>query len=323
MGGGGYVYWETWAIHKESIYLKFFERDYIHLANSYMQKVKRANKLKKRRDMMKNTLKKLRSKFLSPVLLELNELESKVNAANNKLNELENKINAVYNKLSLTDGIITTNIAKFWIPNAPRDLLQGWILSNQKFPEQDVLKELDKYLDKDSVILDIGANIGTHSVYWGKITQTKKVYAFEPIITTYRILEKNIEINGLFTRIKAFNFGLGDKKTRAKIKNYDLDNIGSTSLEEDTNGDIEIHALDDIDEINNLARIDFVKIDVEGFEKYVLEGGKRTLLKHNPIIFIESFSGKDTFDFAYKFLLELGYGEPIIFPYDNYLFIKR
>jgi len=267
---------------------------------------------------MKNTLKKLRNKFLSPVLL----LEGKVNAANNKLNELENKINAVYNKLSLTDSIITTSLAKFWIPNAPRDLLQGYILSNQKFPEQNVLKELDKYLDTDSVILDIGANIGTHSVYWGKITQANKIYAFEPIITTYRILEKNIEINGLFNKIKAFNFGLGDKKTRAKIKTYDLDNIGATSLEEDTNGDIEIHALDDIGEISNLTRIDFVKIDVEGFEKYVLEGGKHTLLKHNPIIFIESFSGKDTFDFAYKFLLELGYGEPIIFPYDNYLFIN-
>jgi FkbM family methyltransferase len=272
--------------------------------------------------MMKNTLKKLRDKFLSPVLSEMDTMGNKINTVNNKLNELENRINAVYNKLSLTDGIMTTSIAKFWIPNSPRDLLQGKILSTQVFPEQDTLKELDKYIDKDSVILDIGANIGTHSVYWGKITQANKIYAFEPVITTYRILEKNIEINNLINKVKPFNFGLGNKKTRAKIKTYDLDNIGGTSLEEDANGDIEIHALDDIDEINNLTRIDFIKIDVEGFEKYVLEGGKRTLLKHNPIIFIESFSGKDTFDFTYEFIKELGYGEPIIPLKDNYLFIK-
>jgi len=258
--------------------------------------------------MIKTILKKLRWKlFLRPVL--------------DQLDELEYKIDAIYNKLSLSDDTVILKNAKFYVPNAPRDDIQGTQLS-ARFYEEEILLKLDKYLNENSVVLDIGANVGNHTVYWGKISKVNKIFAFEPVISTYCILEKNIEINNLSNKVKLFNIGLGDKKTRAKIDIFSIDNIGATSINEDVNGDIKICALDDIYEINNESRIDFIKIDVEGFEKYVLEGAKHILLKHSPIIFIESFPGKDTYDYTYNFLKEMGYSNPIKFPDDNYLFIK-
>ena len=276
--------------------------------------------------MFKNILKKIRNKFLNPVLIKLNELEDRNNIILIKLNESEFKINSIINKMSLNEDIVTINGASFWLPNAPRDLLQNDILIKNNFVEFNVLEDIDKHLNYDSVVLDIGANIGNHSIYWGKITKVRKIYAFEPVLSTYHILEKNVELNNLSNKIKIFNIGLGDKTTYARINNFDPNNIGGTSLKEDKiNGDMKIYALDDIDDIKNEVKIDLIKIDVEGFEKHVLNGGRHTIMKHYPIVFIESFPGEDNYNYTYNFFKEIGYSEPIMVHHFHYLwtFLKK
>jgi FkbM family methyltransferase len=195
-------------------------------------------------------------------------------------------------------------------------------LSYSSFYELEILQSIDKYLTKDSVVLDIGANVGNHTVYWGKITKVRKIYAFEPIKATFSILSKNIEINSLVDKVKIYNVGLSDKITKGVVDRYLADNIGGTSISESDNGDLELNRLDNFKEIMEEPLIDFVKIDVEGFEKNVLLGAINFFAKHKPIVFIESFQGINQYDFTYNFFKKLNYNEPIEYFGDNYLFIK-
>jgi FkbM family methyltransferase len=235
------------------------------------------------------------------------------------LGELDN----IVNKLSLVDEIVELKGARFWVPNAPRDFIQNTQLSTGSFYEFEILQRLDRYLSNNSVVIDIGANVGNHTVYWGKITKVKKVYAFEPIKTTFNILLKNIEINNLIGKVKIYNVGLGDKTAKGAIKEYYINNIGGTVISEDDDGDIELNVLDNFYEIIEEPMIDFVKIDVEGFEKNVISGANNFFYKHRPIVFIETFPGVNEYDFVYEFFGRLNYNLPIKYNGNNYLFIPK
>lgn len=178
---------------------------------------------------------------------------------------------------------------KFYLPNFPQDLIQNYIVTNSDYFEGPTLRKLDKFIPEKAVILDIGANIGNHTLYWAMQNKIEKVYSFEPIEETFNILCKNVEINDLDNKVELFNIGLSDEETTAKISFFDKNNIGRTSIEKTTGGKIKVNKLDNI-KINE-ERIDFVKIDVEGHEIKVLNGAKETFLKHKPkYVFIESFS---------------------------------
>jgi FkbM family methyltransferase len=260
---------------------------------------------------MKQIIKAILKIILKPILRRYHLILDKLN-----------KIDYIINKLSIIDGIVEREGVKFFVPNAPRDLIQNIQLSNSSFYELDILQSLDKILNENSIVIDIGANVGNHTVYWGKITNVKKIYFFEPIKSTFNILSKNIEINYLSEKVKLYNIGLSDIVTKGKIEKYSTDNIGATMISKADEGDIELNKLDNIKEIIEEPRIDFVKIDVEGAEKDVLSGAIQFFNKYKPIVFIESFEGKNQYDFSYGFFKKLNYNEPIEYlKKDNYLFI--
>ena len=171
-------------------------------------------------------------------------------------------------------------------------------MDSRDFFEAYLLKELDNYIPKDGVILDIGANIGNHSLYWAKKKLAHKIFAFEPMLSTYQILLRNVQINHLENKVFTYNIGLSDTESNAELNTYifsnpdikfSLESIGSAALSKSDEGEMKLQALDSLPFINELERIDFVKIDVEGFECNVLKGAEKTLRKFKPIIFIESF----------------------------------
>jgi FkbM family methyltransferase len=174
-----------------------------------------------------------------------------------------------------------------------------------------------QFIPEQAVILDIGANIGNHSVFWATSGGARQIIAFEPVVETYRMLRRNIEINGLEKTITAYNIALGDKKSLGEIADLCPHNIGGTSIRVG-NGMIKIDALDNMNLAIDKYKIDFVKIDVEGFELHVLRGIIGTITKYKPIIFLEAF--EKNFADVKKFLLSMGYDEPVIFPDSNYLF---
>lgn len=221
------------------------------------------------------------------------------------------------------------NGIKFFCPLYPWDIFQRDIVNRSDFVESDMLYELNKYIPNRAVILDIGANIGNHSVFWA-MHGAKKIYAFEPVHATYRMLLKNIEINQMQEIIIPQNIALGDEKTSGEISSVCTNNIGGTSIKSSQNANNYSLIIERLDNINlGEQRIDFCKIDVEGFEKKTLNGMKKTLQKYKPVVFIESWEkgqqGITTSNasFVKDFFRELGYDKPVFFEPWNYLFIHK
>lgn len=217
----------------------------------------------------------------------------------------------------LPDKIINIGYAKFYVPNYPIDIIQAEIVDKWKFFEEDILRELQPYIKKNAVILDIGANIGNHSIYWVVRSNAKKIYSFEPVKDTFKILKKNVEINELSEKIKILNIGLSDKKINGSVSLYVQNNIGGTHVKQNGNGTLLLEKLDNIKIAEDV--VDFVKIDVEGHEFQVLQGAEETLKKYKPTIFIEIFP--ENKHKVHKFLTDLGYRLEKSFTGDNYLYL--
>ena len=207
----------------------------------------------------------------------------------------------------------------FYLPYARFDGIQQSILKDRNFFEFRTLEKVrEKYLKPGFTYLDCGANIGNHSLFFACIAKAKKVFAFEGNPPTYDILVKNIELNNLQNKVTAYNCVLGKKEGFAQISHCDLLNIGGTDFaeSEDQSG-IEMKALDSF---SFDSKIDFVKMDVEGFEYQVLQGSKDLLIKDKPILWIEIFSRN--YPQVSQLLSELGYKQiEVLDGGDNYIFM--
>lgn len=134
-----------------------------------------------------------------------------------------------------------------------------------------------------AVALDIGANVGNHSLFFAKLFQT--VHAFEPNPRTFGLLKVNSE---LADNIVAHNVALGSRPGKASL-NFNPLNIGEASLNPIMRGpsdvEIQIERLDDLS--GQLGQVAFIKLDVEGFETEVISGAKTVLERFRPVIAFE------------------------------------
>lgn len=177
---------------------------------------------------------------------------------------------------------------KFFLPDL--DFSHGEFIQNRIFLERDYfeiyhLTMLKEHIKRNAVILDIGANIGNHTIFFAKECNAKKIYSFEPTQKTFQILRENIRINHVDSMVVAMNIALGARDQKVDMVGDDRDS-GSNRVEECINGDTVMNTLDSLS-INE--RIDLVKIDVEGYEYEVLEGAEKTIVRDKPDIFIEIF----------------------------------
>jgi FkbM family methyltransferase len=128
------------------------------------------------------------------------------------------------------------------------------------------------YVKRGDVFFDIGANIGTYSIL---VANHCHVVAIEPIHSTYQRLIDNIHLNRMFDQIKALNVGIGSEKGQARFTD-NLDTTNHVLQNEISNGClVEIFTLDDI--ARNEGTPEFIKMDVEGYEGKIIEGGDKTL----------------------------------------------
>ena len=138
-------------------------------------------------------------------------------------------------------------------------------------------------------VVDIGAQIGTFSVYAAQKAKRGKVFAYEPFLENYDILLKNKALNRL-KNIKTFNLAVSDTKGKVSFYTSKL-NSAAPSLIKFQGDHIKIKekvsavSLEDVFEKNKLKRIDFLKIDAEGSEyKIILGASKSTLQKVQKIV---------------------------------------
>jgi FkbM family methyltransferase len=136
------------------------------------------------------------------------------------------------------------------------------------------------------VALDVGANIGNHSVFFANYFN--KVVSFEPHPKIFKLLKINTED---LANIEIKNFGLSDKSEASSLR-YDIGNYGGSSLTMHNEKsayqsvDVQVRPLDD--ELSNYDQpIVLIKIDVEGHEAEVLKGAKKVILGNKPTILFE------------------------------------
>jgi FkbM family methyltransferase len=181
-------------------------------------------------------------------------------------------------------------------------------------------KLLEKH--KDGIVLDIGANLGTFSIPLARANPRLTFHAFEVQRIIYYQLCANTFINGL-DNIHCHNFGLSDERDRFDIQLPDYANevnIGAFSIDEEvrdneyecaTKGKTEEVVLLPLD-AGQHKNVRLIKIDVEGHELEVIQGGAKTLVLNNypPIIF-EAWNWKPWFEpkrkELFEYLTNMGY----------------
>lgn len=154
--------------------------------------------------------------------------------------------------------------------------------------EKPCLELIKNNLNKGGVFIDIGANIGQHSLFASKIVGNDgRVVLFEPLKDLCEQIEKSVQKNEI-KNIFINNVGCGDKEIVLPIYSS-RKNMGASSVfpsdDKKKNGNIEIVVPDRI--LEKERRVDFIKIDTEGYEMEVLRGLKETIIKHHPKILLE------------------------------------
>ncbi len=119
----------------------------------------------------------------------------------------------------------------------------------------------------DSIIVDVGANIGVYSIFASLQGKNNLIYAYEPMKETFDHLTENIKLNDCKDKIIPFNYAIASKKGKTKI--FIADSVTNTIVSSNPNlpsEDIETITLEDVIKENNLERIDLLKMDCEGAE---------------------------------------------------------
>lgn len=146
---------------------------------------------------------------------------------------------------------------------------------------------------KSDVVIDAGANMGVFSVLAAK--KGAKVYAFEPQPYFNSILCKNISLNQFDETITPIRCGISDHKGQFPMS-IDRGNLLSASITIERGNDscmIDCISIDEWVEENNIERVDFIKVDIEGAERLLLKGARKTILKFKPKIAISSYHYPD------------------------------
>lgn len=158
--------------------------------------------------------------------------------------------------------------------------------------EIDLAKILKNVIKKDFICFDIGANVGVHSLLMAKYAFDGHVYCFEPFTPVRERLKINLAANG-FSNVTVFPWAVGEVSEKMDLYTPILgsDNYGqSSTIKKDYLGasiKIDVKSIDDVKELNELLRVDFIKIDVEGSESIVLNSLSSLIIKHKPIIIFE------------------------------------
>lgn len=167
----------------------------------------------------------------------------------------------------------------------PLDTIQRHYVRG-KFYEVEELSLLSRFLQDDEIIIDIGANVGNHTIFLSQLNSVKIVYPVEPNPEAIKMMFRNVALNNCVkvdTRFLGIAFS-------DKLDSFDLiqpeHNLGGTRLRSNNSGIVNSVVGDSI--LNTLdIQPTLIKIDVEGHEGAVLKGLSHTISTFLPAILIE------------------------------------
>lgn len=179
-------------------------------------------------------------------------------------------------------------------------------------PEIEILQQL---CSPESVVYDIGANIGYHTV--ALASKGASVVGFEPNPQNFALLLKNITTTREPCRAQVYNFAVGAQEGSVYIPEVDVSSAGNFGGTEIVEGkpNTRMISIDDFDQV--LPAPTLIKIDVEGSELGVIQGAVRTLCEYQPVVYYEAHESPDLPE-IYDTLAECGYQHFYWTMYMNY-----
>jgi FkbM family methyltransferase len=154
---------------------------------------------------------------------------------------------------------------------------------NEGVYEPDVTHMIDATVDKNTVFVDVGANVGIHTIYSGRVMQRAgQILCFEPNPIVFDNLRKNIQINGMSDTAKSHRIALSNNSGKASFSSMENNHrVGALCVEGQENFgkdtyEVDTATLDSYLDTSSSKR-HVIKIDVEGTEHLVLEGAHLSL----------------------------------------------
>jgi FkbM family methyltransferase len=170
-----------------------------------------------------------------------------------------------------------------------------WAVFSTGAFEPNEFRFLEDTLRPGMTVLDIGANIGLYSLFASrKVGPTGNELAIEASSREFAKLEDNISLNRA-RNISSFSFAVSNRRSTTQIRVATEDHAGNNSL----GGfayeqiklahieNVETFTLDEITARHCPARIDFIKMDIEGAELFALSGARKTIERSHPLMLIE------------------------------------
>lgn len=198
---------------------------------------------------------------------------------------------------------IAQRISRFWPIRVTKGIstdmkLHGNLFYNRRPEALNEEELLFKGLDLNGkVVMDVGAHIGVYTFFFSKAVDDGKLLAFEPNPLNYDFLCRNIKRNCL-GNVKAMNVGLADKEDslqfvsdRYNTAKGTFKGDKQTLLKQKQSPVIErvvpVLTIDAVVRSEGIKRLDFVKIDTEGYEPFVIDGMPETLREFSPQVYFE------------------------------------
>lgn len=187
---------------------------------------------------------------------------------------------------------------------APSDTMISYPIKRGVSWEGFMHEYFKNHSDPTGNCLDIGANIGTHTLVLADYFS--QVHAFEPQPDIFEILTSNVKVNKK-RNVILHKHGLGDKSEVVSMDCMDSTkkkNPGGRGIARNGEGclDISVKTLDSL----NLKNISLIKLDVEGYEGKVLQGGMKTIQDQSPVVILEEHGWYNQ-PHSFKILKDLGY----------------
>ena len=193
--------------------------------------------------------------------------------------------------------LVKSRHGRFYI--MPNDIVIGKSLQNYGEYAEHEMMLLSHWIESEDTVIDVGANIGTHSVFFSHQVGPKgEVLAFEAQPQLFHLLEKNIDENNC-KNVKAFNVIVGEftEEIATMIPDYNregnfgafsfrIDNLGQYLPMDNRKGKLKLPSIS-LDELD-VRNCNLLKVDSEGMEREIVAGAVKMIKKFRPILYLEN-----------------------------------
>lgn len=195
-------------------------------------------------------------------------------------------------------------LPNYWQNEMKRYMYKRQIYKNMFVTSEGEFRLLDTMISPGDWVIDVGANVGHYTKRFSELVGVRgRVIAFEPVPATFALLAANVQLFA-HSNVSLINAAASQTTDSAfmSIPTYDcgLKNYYQAQLSPDL-GNISVMTMD-IDSFDFKNRISLVKIDAEGHEEFVLQGMQKLILRHHPVLLIETYS-----QVVEQQLLQIGY----------------